>query len=62
MLKFLGFNFVKSKILMFFSEADNKEKALSTLFVSLCSKIIIVQLGPRPKQSLSLKIWTKDEH
>ena len=22
----------------------------------------IVQLGPRLKQSLSLKVWTKDEH
>ena len=26
------------------------------------SKLEIVQLGPRSKQSLSLKVWTKDEH
>ena len=25
-------------------------------------KLVIVQLGPRSKQSLNLQVWTKDEH
>ena len=31
-------------------------------FISRFWFIYIVQLGPRSKQSLSLKVWTKDEH
>ena len=31
-------------------------------YCNISELTVIVQLGPRSKQSLSLKVWTKDEH
>ena len=31
-------------------------------YCNISELTVIVQLGPRSKQSLSLKVWTKDDH
>ena len=41
--------------------AQHQVMIISVLFIDVYSNDI-VQLGPKSKQSLSLKVWTKDEH